>query len=197
MHPAIPSPRFALTEAALRLLGHTEVRLAGPGPVGIRRRIFSSPMDITTDPSQWRQESAFFRIVSITESYLDALSIHRFTQSVDLSVTTLSRLVEDVEISSTGTWRSREEAFKLHHQLQLSKCARWKELQAGIQVRNCLAHGLGRLTARQRRNSDLTKQVALLDVTIGGGRMHFGLDTLSKVTAACREFVCDVDSKVP
>jgi hypothetical protein len=197
VHPATASPRYALTEAALRLLRHTEIRLAGTSLTNLRRRINASPMGITTEPSQWRQESAFFRIVSITESYLDSLSTERFIQNVNVAIEALNRLVEDVEISSTANWRSRESAFKFHHGLDLSKCSQWKELQASIQVRNCLAHGLGRLTARQRRNSGLAKQVALLHVTIGSGRMYFGPDTLPTTAAACRVFVSDVDGRMP
>jgi hypothetical protein len=106
-------------------------------------------------------------------------------------------MVEDVELSSTSNWAARQAAFQLHHQLKLSDCARWSDLQAAIQVRNCLAHGLGSLTAKQRRNMGLAKQVAVLDVSIGGGRMGFGATTVSKIAGICYAFISDVDVRLP
>lgn len=198
MRPAVASPRFAITEVALRLLRHAETQLAATSETVQRRpRVLRDMGGATTDLNQWRQEASFFRIVSITESYLDTLSVHRHISFVDSSIQMLMRLVEDVQISSSGTWKSREDAYKFHHDLRLSKCSRWKDIQAAIQVRNCLAHGLGTLTPRQRRNSTLPAQVSSLDVVIGGGRMHLGQLAVSKACGACQEFVRDVDSKMP
>jgi hypothetical protein len=192
------TPRFAVTESALRLIRHAEVRLGGRLPrVAQRPRIHQGPLQGTTSQQQWRQEAVFLRIISITESYVDAVSIGRLSQGVDMTSAVLSRMVEDIELSSTSNWGTRQAAFQLHHQLKLSACTRWNDLQAAIQVRNCLAHGLGNLTAKQRRNMGLATQVAILDVSIGGGRMSFGATTVSKVAAVCYAFVSDVDARLP
>lgn len=198
MGPAVVSPRFALTEVALRLLRHAETQLAASSDVKRpRSRIFADMGGVTTDLNLWRQEASFFRIVSVTESYLDTLSVYRFNNCIDVASRMLVRLVEDVQISSSGTWTSRENAYKFHHEVRLSKFSRWKDIQAAIQVRNCLAHGLGALTSRQRRNSSLPMQVANLDVVIGGGRMHLGQQAVSNVSAVCQDFLYYIDSKMP
>lgn len=196
--PASANPRFALTESALRLIRHAEIKLAGRPPrYSQRPRIIQGPFNVTTNPQQWRQEATFLRLISITESYVDAISVSLLSQSVDMSLAVLSRMVEDIELSSSGNWPARQSAFQLHHQLKLSSCARWGDLQAAIQVRNCLAHGLGRLTAKQRKNIGLANQLAVLDVAIGAGRMYFGTLTVSTTAAVCTAFVSDIDAKLP
>ncbi|WP_375503707.1 hypothetical protein [uncultured Jatrophihabitans sp.] len=108
-----------------------------------------------------------------------------------------TKLLETFETSTTTTWRGREQAYKSHHGVDLTKCAQWKELQGAIDVRNSIAHALGRVTAFLRRNSQLASKVSGIDVTISNGHMHLSDASVDKVAALCTEFIYDVDSRVP
>lgn len=196
MQPAFAVPRFALTEAALRLIQQARTTFADAMPSPTWRRISLEPFGTST-PSEWRQPAAFVRLLTICESYVDALSMELFSLNVDLSVAALSRMVEDIEVTSTGNWQARNAVFGLHHGVALSSCARWNDLQTAAQVRNCLAHGLGKLTPRQRRNSKLPVEVAILGVTVGSGRMHLGRDSVPRLAIICHQFVMDVDTRLP
>lgn len=196
MPPAIASPRYALSEAALRLLRHAETVLAGTLPdQPPMPRISATLPGPTTDPREWRQEASFLRLLSITESYVDALSEEWFSSNVDISIDILRRMVVEIDSSASRTWRAREDAYRIHHDVKLHKCPHYKLLMIAAQVRNCFTHGLGRLTVRQLGNPNLVQDVAKLDVSIGNGRMHFGPATMQEAARVCRAFVKELDER--
>jgi hypothetical protein len=188
MTPTI-RPRHAVTEQAVRSILHTVADLrARPVSARSRGRVATA--------SQIAEQGAVLRIVSITEAYLDTLSLQEVTRSVPASPMT-TKLLSTFETSTTTTWRAREQSFKSHHGIDLSKCARWSDLQAAIDVRNSIAHALGRVTAFLRRNNKLAIKVGAIDVTVSDGRMLLSDTTVDMVAALCVEFIYDVDSKVP
>jgi hypothetical protein len=191
MLAAVAVPRHALTEQALLLLLHAQRTLAEP----LGRQPLRSPARGGRIQSATRvvEEAALLRLVSITESFLDALSLQAISGAVDARVPIVGKLVEEFEMSATSSWPKREEAFKNYHGVLLTACAGYKDVQAAIQVRNCIAHGLGRLTPRQRRNRGLPSQVSSLNVAVGSGRMHLGDSTISITGQACGSFIRAVD----
>jgi hypothetical protein len=188
MTPAI-RPRHALTEQAVGSILHTVADLhARPTPTSSRGRIATT--------SQIAEQGALLRIVSITEAYLDSLSLQEVMRTVPPSPMT-SKLVETFETSTTTTWRARRQSFKTHHGIDLVKCARWNDLDAAIDVRNSIAHALGRVTAFLRRNSQLATKVGRIGVIVANGQMLLSDSTVDKVASVCADFIYDVDSKVP
>ncbi len=190
------SPRHRLTEEALLLLVHTQgsldtalVHRRGLGRPGAGGRLLGA--------ERQEEQYALLRYVSIAEAYLDAMSLQGVSGSVDPSVPRQALLLNEWEISSTSTWPKREEAFKVYHGTALSSCAGYPALMAAVQVRNSIAHGLGRLTARQRTSPNLANRTKAINVVVGGGRMHLSDDTLTLVADACNAFIRDVDSQLP
>jgi hypothetical protein len=118
-------------------------------------------------------EAAMLRLVSIIEAYVDAVSMFRMGLVVDGSHVLVAKMLEDFEVGSSSTWRQRHDSYEGYHKFSLRSRAGWDVVSASIEVRNCLAHGLGNLTAQQRGKTALPATVGRIGVTVGSNRMHF------------------------
>lgn len=189
--------RLALSEAALRLIRHASNDIPSymaPGKqVG---RILGRPLGATTSPSQWLPEAATLRLTSVIEAYVDAVSMHRMGTLVDSSAVLVNKMLDDFERTSSRTWQERHDTYENYHRFSLKSRRSWDAISAGIEVRNCLAHGLGRLTAQQRSKTSLPTTVARIDVTVAGNRMRLSAATVRKLGAGCDDFIRDVDSSI-
>lgn len=191
------APKLALSDAALGLIRHAETdmpRAVLPAPP--RRRILTNSMGASTDPAVWLREAALIRLISVVEAYVDAVSMHRVGKLVDTRASLVSLLVQEFEFASSGSWQDRHDAYRVYHGLSLRSLAGWGAIQAGIDVRNCLLHGLGYLTAKQRGQTKLSAMVKPIDVTIGASRMHLTATTVPKVAAGCILFVQNLDATI-
>lgn len=191
------TPRLALTEAAVRLVRHAAVDIPNQGalarPPG---RVLRNALGASTDPGVWLMEAALLRLISIIEAYVDAVSMFRMGLVVDSSQVLVAKMLEDFEVGSSSTWQQRHDSYENYHKFSLRSRAGWGVVSAGIEVRNCLAHGLGNLTAQQRGKTGLPATVAQIGVTVGSNRMHLGGTTISTIGRGCNDFVRDVDSAV-
>ncbi|MGO4340380.1 hypothetical protein [Pedococcus sp. 2YAF34] len=162
-------------------------------PVG---RILTNAMGASTDPTVWLRETAVLRLVAVVEAYVDAVSMHRMTKVLDARPTLVALMLRDFELTSSGTWQARHDAYDDYHHFSLRSRNGWGTVTAGIDVRNCLAHGLGTLTAKQRGQTKLPSIVKVLDVSIGGNRMHLSATTVPRLAAGCEQFVRHVDQSL-
>lgn len=185
-------PKFAMTESALKasisiLKAHNSSRT--------NRNVAGRIRGVQGESAfQLDEEYAVLRLVSIVEAFLDALSYAIVSKHFAKSLPIPLELLAEWEINSTSSWTKRTEAYKNLHGVSLKNMACHAEVQAAIQVRNCIAHGLGRLTARQRSSSTLARDLATIDVHVGGGRIRISsstVETLAKVVAC---FIRDVDA---
>lgn len=189
--------RLALSEAAVALIRHAESDIAiNYSPMAPRRRILTNAMGASTDPAVWLRETALIRLVSVIEAYVDAMSMHRMNAVLDSRASLISLLMGDFERTSNGSWADRHDAYKRYHGISLRSLSGWEPIKAGIEVRNCLLHGLGSLTARQRDQTKLSVSLKVVDVTIGGNRMHLSASTVPKVAAGCERFVSGLDAGI-
>lgn len=188
---------LALSEAAVALIRHAAVDIPGAtGSSGPTRRILTNAMGVSTDPEIWLRETAVVRLVSVIEAYVDAVSMHRMDTLVDSRESLVSLLLQDFELASSGSWQDRHDAYLYYHAVSLRSLSGWDAVKAGIEVRNCLLHGLGNLTAKQRGQTKLASSVKSIDVAIGANRMHLGLSTVQKVGAGCDRFVRCLDGRM-
>jgi hypothetical protein len=168
-----------LTDDALRLL--VEARRAAVAAErfasGRAPRILVSTLG-PTDPVLLHRLSVILRYVSIVEAYVDALIMNLLTDHLP-----------------PPNWNKRHLAFQTLHDVQLYECSSWEEVEAAIAVRNSVAHGLGRLTASQRRNPELPSKFRLIGVSISGGQLYLSDSTLGVVFQACTDFIQDLDTK--
>ena len=188
-------PRHAVSEDALLLLINAERSLnlslnhrLPTGRVGQGR---------LSGSQQLEEQYGLFRLVSVTEAFLDAISIEVVGREVDHSIKEQALIFGEWEISSTSSWAKREDAFESFLSFRLKSCGGYRQVKAAVHVRNAIAHGLGRITARQRTTRTLASEVALIGVSVGGGQMLLGANTFSITSAACAELIRDVDVRVP
>lgn len=188
------TPRLALTEAAIRLVRHAATDIPTQAAVALPPgRVLRNALGASTDPRDWLMEAALLRLVSIIEAYVDAVSMFRMGLVVDSSHVLVARMLEDFEVGSSSTWQQRHDSYTAYHKFSLKSRAGWDVVSAGIEVRNCLAHGLGNLTAKQRTKTGLPTAVSRINVTVGSNRMHLSATTVPTLGRGCDDFVRDVD----
>ncbi len=177
-----PKPRLALSEAAISLIRQAENAIPAtlPGP-DTRRRILVNAMGVSTDPEEWHRQTSLIRLISIIETYVDAVSMYRMNELVDSQAALIPLLLRDFELTSSSSWQSRHDSYREYHGLNLRNLTGWEQIKAGIEVRNCLLHGMGKLTAKQRQQTKLSTTVKSIDVTIDSNQMHIGARTIKRV----------------
>lgn len=189
-------PNRRLTETALRLLVSASTHFAaehGPERREHSQRWSTGPADTAAVQGQ----AAIMRIVTIVETYLDALSRELLGEHVGSHSPTTDLMVEDIALGATNTWTSREDIYRRYHRLKLRDLAGWKAIQAAVQIRNASAHGLGQLTQRQIGDQNIRTLLDQVDATIVDGRIHLGDESLIKIRTVAREFMNAVDAAFP
>jgi hypothetical protein len=186
---------FAISDSAFRLIVHAQSDIVvHPHPATRVGRITTKGFGASTAPEQWLRETAILRLVSVIEAFVDALSMHRMGKLVDSGDAVVARMLREFELSSSISWQNRHDTYRAYHGISLPSQSGWQAVKAGIEVRNCIAHGLGNLTAQQRSKSNLASVLKPLDVTVGGNRMHITEHTIPTLGMRCRGFVTEVDA---
>lgn len=187
--------RQAVAEAAISYLHTTYLDLANSArdKSVSRGRILRSETALGSyDAESARRQGCFLRLVSIVEAYVDVVAQSLFEENLPTEHDLVRRLVEDAGLRASSTWSERKDSFVKYHGIRLTKFARWTELDAGIEVRNSIAHGLGKLTPRQR-GSNAQSKMAKIDVAVQDGSVIVSDASLARCRDVCIEFVCFVD----
>lgn len=134
--------------------------------------------------SLWRKDAAILRLVSAVEAFTNAASDYWFEQ------------VRMPPPSAPFTWPARVKHYRREHNIDLSALPAWKQVEAGVDLRNCLAHGLGQLTPQLARDERIVARMKSIDVVVAGSMMRLGPETVSKLTTACVAFVRAVEAEL-
>jgi len=137
--------------------------------------------------SRVRRENVLVRSLSIMESYVHAELVNRLAP---LAPNPRSALVESLyaqfEERGTMSWDETANYFKkhIHSSIKIKTSPDWDQVNAVIEARNAIVHGLGRFTNRQTRR-DVPK-------VVGGHLTNLGFDVATDgsrvlVTAAALE----------
>lgn len=191
------SVRFAAVEAGVKLL-RTTLRQAlfadgTPHPPAGRIRVSSVE---GVDPVAAAQQSGFLRLVSVAEASLDSLSVELTEENVDSIDEVVRRLMLEKELAVSSGWDAKRRSFKRHHGVDLRKCDEYKRVEGAIEVRNAIAHGLGRLTTKQQMSVECPKKLAAINVLVVNGAVDIGSGHLEECARYLTEFLRAVDSKV-
>lgn len=180
------NPSWSLTDDALTLILHAandiveNVSTDRSHAAGLR----VGQLGGTKTDELWRRETAVLRLVSTVEAYTDAASKLFFTKKSLPSP------------KSPFTWPERLKRYKNEHAIDLKACDGWGEVEAGINLRNCLLHGLGNLTEVLLAEEFLGKRMKSIDVSVGGNRMRSTVDTVPKLASGCRRLVLDIEKEL-
>jgi hypothetical protein len=134
-------------------------------------------------------------LVSIVEAYVDVVTSAIFRERTPSSDELIRRLVESAELLASNTWNERQNALERYHNIKLGQLARWSELNAAIDVRNAIAHGLGHLTPRQR-GCKAEKRIPQIGVAVSDGRIVLTHANLRRCRDVCIDFVNSLDEAV-
>ena len=191
-------PVWALTDEALALTVHAEhdiLReqeahpntnadraggLAGSGAAGGSTRLRASMRGV-----QWTRETAVVRLVSAVESYTD-----------EVSNLWLTKKSLPMPAKAPATWKDRCKEYVATQSIDLTACSAWDKVQAGVELRNSVAHGLGALTRVQQSDEDITAMMAQIDVDVHSGRMHPRPTTVPVLARACRDYILDLETRL-
>jgi hypothetical protein len=187
---------FALTEEALCLLSVTYADFA---QIGSRcqqegRIDFVGSLG-AYDFDRVRFESTYLRLISIVEAYVDSMCSDLFRRPQVAQVPMFRALIAAAEARASTNWEERKSAFSEYHRVSLGSCERWSELDAGIDIRNAIAHGLGTLTKRQRTHKSRAKMESVGAVIVDD-RLMLNDKALARCLLFTTEFVKSVDSKI-
>jgi hypothetical protein len=147
------------------------------------------------NPTEVSRNACLLRMVSIVEAYADLMSSEMFEAGTPNANDLVRQLVADVELRSSSTWDRRATAFKDFHQVRLPSIERWRELQAAVQARNAVAHGLGNLTPRQRTGST-ARTLTRIKVDVRDQRIQVSEAALVRVRDDLVRFLRDLDRAI-
>ena len=192
-------PRSALAEETLRLIirvrhGEDDGELdASSQTVGI---ISTRSSQTSVLRKKWTRETALLRLMAIIETFVDGMAAERLRQLVNLDDPTFVRLIEDLEENLGRNWQNRKDAYKGYFGFSLESRNGWSFVDAGIEVRNCMAHGFGTLTVQQRKNSKIAAQISPIGATICDGRIHLNWQSIDRLSDGCMDFVRAVAKEI-
>lgn len=187
---------LAVTEEAQRLLRATRADFGRLPSLPSMGRITSTSAHLGSyDFEQVRAQSEFLRLVSIIEAYVDSISDHQFDlQSIGRDQFAQS-LISVARREVADSWQNREAAFKDHHGFSLGQCSKWSDIKAARDVRNAIAHGLGKLTAKQR-NIKTRGTITAAGVLLRGDAIVLSRKSLERCVDSGVRFINDVDSRL-
>lgn len=148
------------------------------------------------DPESASRQGCFLRLISVVEAYVDIACAALFRERTPTTHDLVRRLVEGAELRASSTWHERKEAFDTYHGIRLGNLARWSELDAGIEVRNAIAHGLGQLTQKQRSGAAVRK-IPQIGVGLSDGRVLITDASLQQCRDVCIAFIRSLDKAMP
>jgi len=131
------------------------------------------------------------------EASVDSLAVELTEGSVFNVNDVIRLLMLEKELAESANWETRRRAFRRHHKLDLRKCAKYDYLEGAIEVRNAIAHGLGKLTTRQTLSAQTPKQLRVVNVSVVNQRVDLNADHISECARHCAEFLLSLDSMLP
>ncbi|WP_346125519.1 hypothetical protein [Micromonospora coerulea] len=133
---------------------------------------------IVSDTAAADRAACWLRLVSIVEIYAETL---------------LRRLSGEVPSRPPGGWNDVAQGLKRRHNIDVTAVEGSARLEACIIVRNAVAHGLGRFTAKQVEK-ELPRKMRLIDVPVRDGAVVITSDALAGCAETCRVFVTALDA---
>ena len=190
--------RFVSIEAGLRLLRSTvRTYLAGTRFLVISIGRIEHTSLGSSDARNLALQSGFLRLVSIAEASVDSLGAELTSRSVPRVSEVVRLLMLEKELAASSTWDSRRRSYKRHHGIDLQKCAEYGRLEGAIEVRNAIAHGLGRLTPRQALSAETFKHLARIRVPVSNGFVELQSTHITECAQYCTDFLRSLDCSLP
>lgn len=102
------------------------------------------------------------------------------------------------EETAIGSWPNLTEAYKKWLKISVKAWGNWNRIQAILDARNAVAHGVGQLTRRQARKDQeaLARSLRLIGIEIVGTRIEISSETIGRIGVLGRDFILWLDSRL-
>lgn len=192
------SIRLLMVTLALHRRGEAKLTAGAP----IRGRLKVLPPDSVN--SRVRRENVLVRSVSIMESFVHAELVSRLSPLVPNPRSALvEALYAQFEERGTMSWEETANYFKkhIHSSIKIKSSPDWDQVNAVIEARNAVVHGLGTFTSRQtRRNVPKTVTTHLVklgfDVSAHGSRVLVTASALENTVMLLRSYLEWLDGEL-
>jgi len=173
-----------------RTLGAHRTAVANQPATDPQRRLG----DVVDDRKQIQCQATLLRLLSITESFCAERLLVEVEQVVSPPRSqTVANLWDDAAVMATKGWDDQKRAYKQWLGVEPD----WKPVDRLAEARNAVAHGLGSLTRRQRRNAQSAKaKIEEAGIAMAGDQVALSDEALATAAAACRRVIEEVDLAV-
>ncbi|MFD6263014.1 hypothetical protein ACFWFK_17970 [Micromonospora chalcea] len=173
-----PEPvTLKITEDALEELITTYARHTASAAGRLRDRP-RHRAGLDRDAASADRAACWLRMVSIVEIYTEALLRH---------------LAGEVPGRAPGGWSDVIGLLRRRHNIDVADISAWERLEACFLVRNAVAHGLGRFTAKQLEK-EAPRKMRVIGVPVRDGKVVVTAASLAHCLETCREFITTLDT---
>jgi hypothetical protein len=143
-----------------------------------------------------RGQATLFRIISIVEAYAVQELVVRFEPHAP---SPRSGILDDVYVAAEdraiGSWPGLRDHYRRWFDIRFTTFPSARRVQAMIDARHAIAHGVGELTRRQaRKNQDqLVRELRTIGVGVVGQRIQVSKDSVSRCVQVAITFVLWLD----
>ena len=117
------------------------------------------------------------QLVAIAEDFSRQTLLQCSLPHVELSHPLLRDIWRRAETQAEGAWEGHTRAWKDWHNVSFKNVPAYERLQAFIEARNAIMHGLGQLTKRQTQNDGGRRVIGMLgSVGIAVNGVHLSID---------------------
>lgn len=191
-HFQIPASEAAERASALlfRTIGAHRLTVAA---IRERRRP-RLPPEHETDPVQDQCQATLIRLLSITESFAAGLLSSEIDSEASAANSELvSKIAEDAVLDGTASWNEQENSYKNWLGIRED----WKTVGQLAEARNSVAHGLGKLTRRQKKKEQSVRtKLKAVGINVHDDNIVLSDDILAAAAESCRDFIERLDRAV-
>lgn len=136
-------------------------------------------------------QATLVRMIGITEAFCgERLLISIEDEIAPERSVVLSKIWDQAAVRATQTWVAQAEAYRDWADVRPS----WTDVKDLADARNAVAHGLGKLTRRQRSQVEkITAKLSRFDISVRDYRVILTEPALEKVAHACIAHIREVD----
>jgi hypothetical protein len=148
---------------------------------------------------QVRAQATLLRLVSITEAHIVGELVKRIEPHAPPPRTSiLDDIYNAAEDQAISSWPKIAESYKRWIHINLNKYPDWKKIEAALDARNAIAHGVGQLTRRQSRKnqSELEASLKSININVRGARLDISEIAIKEMAAVCRRFIIWLDQQL-
>lgn len=184
---------LSITEDAIFLLRSTYWEAVNAQDSPKHGRIAQRQSDLSSYNS-FSREATYLRLVSIVEVFVDAANGRQFSSYIDGQMGGPRRaLMAVARDQSNLTWHRRKEVFESYHGVSFGDTQGWSDFETAIDVRNAIAHRLGRLA---RITYEKRVKYGQIHVGVVGQVIVIEQRSLDKCLELSVSFVTDLDQLV-